>query len=162
MKAVMYGGGNIGRGFIGMLFSQSGYEVTFIDVAKAVVEEMNRERRYPVRIVYTGGHQDLLVEPVSAVDGNEQEKTAQTIADADIMATAVGVRVLPYIVPNIAAGIRKRREQNGGPLNIIICENLIDADKLNAALVQRDPINKFRPIIVQSCVIACPLKAKKR
>lgn len=138
MKAVMYGGGNIGRGFIGMLFSQSGYEVTFIDVAKAVVEEMNRERRYPVRIVYTGGHQDLLVEPVSAVDGNEQEKTAQTIADADIMATAVGVRVLPYIVPNIAAGIRKRREQNGGPLNIIICENLIDADKLMDSLLRKE------------------------
>ncbi|MCI9383732.1 MAG: mannitol-1-phosphate 5-dehydrogenase, partial [Lachnospiraceae bacterium] len=33
MKAVMYGGGNIGRGFIGMLFSESGYEVTFVDVA---------------------------------------------------------------------------------------------------------------------------------
>ena len=49
MKAVMYGGGNIGRGFIGLLFSQSGYEVTFIDVVDAVVESLNREKRYPVR-----------------------------------------------------------------------------------------------------------------
>ena len=31
MNAVMYGGGNIGRGFIGMLFSASGYDVTFIN-----------------------------------------------------------------------------------------------------------------------------------
>ncbi len=28
-KAVMYGGGNIGRGFIGKVFSDSGYEVCF-------------------------------------------------------------------------------------------------------------------------------------
>ena len=33
MKAVMYGAGNIGRGFIGQLFSQSGYE-TALDVYK--------------------------------------------------------------------------------------------------------------------------------
>ena len=32
-QAVMYGGGNIGRGFIGALFSQAGCAVTFIDVA---------------------------------------------------------------------------------------------------------------------------------
>ena len=34
--AVMYGGGNIGRGFIGMLFSASGYETQFVDVVDAV------------------------------------------------------------------------------------------------------------------------------
>ena len=32
-QAVMYGGGNIGRGFIGAMLSQCGYEVTFIDLA---------------------------------------------------------------------------------------------------------------------------------
>ena len=36
MKAIMYGAGNIGRGFIGALFAQSGYDVSFIDVAKPV------------------------------------------------------------------------------------------------------------------------------
>ena len=40
MNAVMYGGGNIGRGFIGALLSQSGYRVTFIDVAAPVVEHL--------------------------------------------------------------------------------------------------------------------------
>ena len=31
-KFVMYGAGNIGRGFIGQTFSKSGYEVVFVDV----------------------------------------------------------------------------------------------------------------------------------
>ena len=52
-KAVMYGGGNIGRGFIGALLSQSGYEVTFIDVAEPVIKALQEKRRYPIRIVST-------------------------------------------------------------------------------------------------------------
>lgn len=136
MNAVMYGGGNIGRGFIGALFSQSGYDVTFIDVADPVVDVLNRERKYPVRYVSTDKKEDIFVEPVSAVHGNNAELAAQTIAKADIMATAVGVRVLKFIAPNIAAGIRRRMQMSGKSLDIIICENLIDADKLLDSLIR--------------------------
>ena len=48
-QAVMYGGGNIGRGFIGALLSQSGYRVTFIDVAEPVVNALREKETYPVR-----------------------------------------------------------------------------------------------------------------
>ena len=130
MKAVMYGGGNIGRGFIGALFSASGYQVTFVDVAKPVVETLNREHCYPVRILSDKGHEDILVENVRAVDGNDGDAVAQAIAEADIMATAVGVNILKFIIPNLVAGIRRRMEQGGGPLNILICENLMDANKV--------------------------------
>lgn len=136
MKAVMYGGGNIGRGFIGMLFSQSGYDVTFIDVADSVVEALNREKKYPVRYVSAQGKEDVVVGPVSAVHGKEREQVIEAIANADIMATAVGVRVLKLITPNLVEGIRRRIKTKGEPLNIIICENLIDADKMLAALIR--------------------------
>lgn len=129
MKAVMYGGGNIGRGFIGMLFSASGYEVTFVDVAEEMIETLNRERKYPVRIVSNEGYEDIEVQRVRAVNGKNQELTAGVIAKADIMATAVGVNILPHIVPNLVMGIQRRMKEHGGALNIIICENLIDADK---------------------------------
>lgn len=138
MKAVMYGAGNIGRGFIGMLFSASGYEVTFIDVAENLIDALNREKKYPVRIVSNEGFEDIEVENISAVNGNHTGAAAEAIAEADIMATAVGVNILKYIVPNLAAGIRSRMEKGGGPLNIIICENLIDADKLLAKLIKAE------------------------
>jgi len=130
MKAVMYGGGNIGRGYIGTLFSASGYETVFVDVVDAVVNTLNQEHKYPVRILSNDGHKDIEVTNVSAVDGKDADAVAETIASADILATAVGVNVLKFIVPNIAEGIRRRMNRNGGPLDIIICENLMDANKV--------------------------------
>lgn len=130
MKAIMYGGGNIGRGFIGQLLSQSGYEVTFVDVVDAVVDTLNREHKYPVRILSNEGHKDVEVLNVSAVNGNNMDAVAEAIANADIMATAVGARILKFIVPNIVAGLRKRWAMGKVPLNIIICENLMDANKV--------------------------------
>lgn len=125
----MYGGGNIGRGFIGALLSQSDYEVTFIDVAEPVVKHLQEHKKYPIRIVDSHGYEDVWVENVTAVNGNEPE-AIDAIANCDIMATAVGARILKFIVPNIVAGLRKRWELNKNPLNIIICENLNDANKI--------------------------------
>ena len=136
MKAVMYGGGNIGRGFIGMLLSGSGYEVQFVDVVDAVINTLNEKHEYPVRIIRTGGHEDIAVKNVSAVDGKDPKAVAEAIAEADIMATAVGVNVLKFIVGNIAEGIKLRRSRGGAPLNILICENLMDANKVIEGMIK--------------------------
>lgn len=135
-KAVMYGAGNIGRGFIGALMSQSGYQVTFVDVAEPVVESLQTKGGYPVRYVSGEGHEDVWIENVTAVNGNDMDKVASIIAECDIMATAVGARILPYIVPNIVAGLRKRWQRGNAPLNIIICENLMDANKVLETLLK--------------------------
>ena len=132
----MYGGGNIGRGFIGALMSGAGYEVTFIDVAEPVVRELQERRCYPLRFVSNEGHEDLLVRNVTAVNGNDAEAASDVIARCAIMATAVGARILKFIIPNIVAGLRKRWARGGGPLNIIICENLNDANKIVEAMIK--------------------------
>ena len=50
-QAIHFGGGNIGRGFIGELLVRSGYEVTFVDVAEALVDEINARRSYDIEVV---------------------------------------------------------------------------------------------------------------
>ncbi len=130
MKAVMYGAGNIGRGFIGALFSQAGYEVTFVDVANPVVDALNCRNSYPVRVISSDGFEDISVNNVRAVNGKDIDATAKAIAEADIMATAVGVNILKFIIPNLIAGLRLRIKKGNAPFNIIICENLMDANKV--------------------------------
>lgn len=132
----MYGGGNIGRGFIGALLSQSEYEVTFIDVAEHVVKDLQEKHTYPVRYVSSEGYEDVWIKNVTAINGNDQAAAAETIAHCDIMATAVGARILKFIIPNIVAGLRQRWAENGAPLNIIICENLMDANKVVEGMIK--------------------------
>ena len=136
MKAVMYGGGNIGRGFIGATLSQSGYQVTFIDVAEPVIRALQEKHCYPVRYVSGEGYEDVLIENVTAVNGNDTEAASDAIASCDIMATAVGARILKFIIPNIVAGLRKRWAAGGKPLNIIICENLMDANLVIEGMIK--------------------------
>ena len=135
-KAVMYGGGNIGRGFIGALLSQAGYAVTFIDVAEPVVEALSEKHTYPIRYVDSNGFEDVWIHNVTAVNGNDTEAAAEAIAQCDLMATAVGARILKFIVPNIAAGLRKRWQSGKEPLDILICENLNDANKVLEELLK--------------------------
>jgi len=129
-KAVIYGAGYIGRGFIGQLFSESGYEVVFIDIYQELIDRLNTDGRYPVRILSHNGSREFFVENVRAVNGNSQAQVVAEIAGADIMATSIGVNILPKIAKTIAAGLKKRwADRNSGYLNIIICENLMDANK---------------------------------
>lgn len=135
MNAVMYGAGNIGRGFIGALFSQSGYRVTFIDVAKPVVEALQTRGSYPIRVIAEEEDVDYSVGPVTAVDGADTNAVAEAIAGADIMATAVGVKALKFIVPNIVAGLKERISKGAVPINILVCENLLNADRVLEGLI---------------------------
>jgi len=138
-KAVMYGAGNIGRGFIGQLFSESGYEVAFIDVNLDVINRLNSEGKYTISILSGSEIKDIQVTNVKGVDGRDISKAAAAIAEADIMATAVGVNNLPKITKNIAEGLKLRwKSGRMDPLNIIICENLINADHYLAELIRRE------------------------
>ena len=135
----MYGAGNIGRGFIGQLFSESGYETVFIDVNPVFIEALNTEHKYPVKIISDEGYKEITIENVRGVNGTDIDAVADEIATADIMATAVGANILKFIAKPVARGFEKRW-QNGNetPLNIIICENLLDANHHLARLVKEN------------------------
>ncbi len=123
-KAVQFGAGNIGRGFTGQLFSESGFEVVFVDVVDSLVDLINERKSYPIRIA-CDNPSTVIVSNVRAVNGKNIKAVADEIETADILCTAVGVNVLPKIAPTIAECIKTRSEANiKTPINIIICENL--------------------------------------
>lgn len=124
--AIQFGGGNIGRGFIGMLLAQAGYRLVFADVAEPILERLNADNCYTVHIMDTE-IEDVKIEGVSGVNSNGDEVVA-LIADPEttVLTTAVGLRILRFIAPAIVKGIQKRKADGVTvPMNIIACENAI-------------------------------------
>jgi len=136
----MYGAGNIGRGFIGQVFHDSGFEVVFIDVDQDVVSSLNKRRSYTQVIIDGDASRRREITGVQAVDGYDRDAVAREIAGCDIMAVSVGAAVLPHIAPFIAYGLALRTK----PLNILVCENLVHAPDVLRGLVAEhmdDPAN---------------------
>ncbi|MCM3143482.1 mannitol-1-phosphate 5-dehydrogenase [Brevibacillus sp. MER 51] len=124
MLAVHFGAGNIGRGFIGQLLQKAGYEIVFVDVNAALVDELNERKMYRVQLATTGKPESV-VEGVRAINGQDVAAVAEAIATADLVTTAVGPNILPHIAGAIAAGITRRLSVHAKPLNVIACENMI-------------------------------------
>jgi len=143
-KAVHFGAGNIGRGFIGLLLSQAGYHVTFVDVAAPLVNDINTLGKYNVQIF--GEAEKTLVENVSAINSNENlDALLDAIVEADIVTTAIGPNILKFIAPNIAKGLTKRVATNKTPLNIIACENMVGGSTVLKNFVYENLSDDVKP-----------------
>jgi mannitol-1-phosphate/altronate dehydrogenase len=59
--AVMFGAGNVGRGFLGQLFSESGLEVVFVDVDPELVHALDQHREYTIHLSPTKRMKGLIL-----------------------------------------------------------------------------------------------------
>jgi len=148
-QALVYGAGNIGRGFVGQLLYEGGYELAFIDVNKELIGLLNEKKEYPVKLVSNDSSREVVIKNVRGIDGSPENlgEVWDAISKAELMATAVGVNILKFIMKPIADGINKRfRDQNPVPLNIILCENMIGADKYMRAGILEHIEDGFRDL----------------
>lgn len=125
MKALHFGAGNIGRGFIGKLLAESNVELVFADANTALVEQLNQKKEYLVRVVGDTQQNDM-IRNISAVNAANSDDVVAQILDVDMITTAVGPNILPKIAATIAKGLVLRFEKGvEKPLNIIACENMV-------------------------------------
>ena len=168
MKLIQFGAGNIGRSFIGALFSRADWEVVFVDAVYPLVSLLNEKRFYTV-IIKREGREDekRIVGPVRAVFAGDADAVAFEIADCDLLATSVGKDSLPKIMPLIAAGLRARQAKCSRPLDIIIAENVRDVKDIflkgiRASLADNDfPLEDILGLAETSIGKMVPLSKKE-
>ncbi|MCC4248330.1 mannitol-1-phosphate 5-dehydrogenase [Microbacterium testaceum] len=136
MKAVHFGAGNIGRGFVGLLLHEGGYDLVFSDVSAPLVAAINAASEYTVHEVGEGGT-DKTVTGFRAIDSStDAEALVDEIATANVVTTAVGPTILKFVAPHIVAGLALR-DPSLPPLHIMACENAIGAtDQLREHVVE--------------------------
>ena len=117
----IFGAGNIGRSFVGRVFSDAGYEVVFFDVDRTVIDALNHRRSYDVVEKSDDiGERKTTVAPVRGVDAADAVAVAAELAQATIAATAVGGGAFPHVIEAIGKTLADRRE----PLDLIMAENI--------------------------------------
>ncbi len=102
MRAVHFGAGNIGRGFIGETLADNGFSIDFVDVNSTIIDALNERGEYDIELAAPGKKKIH----VSNVDGINNAKDPDKVVDAikatDTITTAIGPKILPIIAPLIA------------------------------------------------------------
>jgi len=165
-KIVVFGAGKIGRSFIGQLFSCGGYEVVFIDINSSLVEELNRRHNYNV-IIKAEKEEVINVRNVIGILSTNHAAVSDEVATSGILAVSVGLEGLAGTFPLIAAGLKKRYENDfNTPLDIIIAENIRNGaslfkKELTKLLPAQFPIDDFVGLIETSIGKMVPIMTKK-
>lgn len=154
MKAVHFGAGNIGRGFVGLLLHEGGYELVFSDVAGALVDAINATDSYTVHEAGPGGVDHVVTGFRAVNSADDPDAVADEVATADVVTCAVGPTVLRFIAPAIVAGLT-RRDAGLPPLKVMACENAIGAtDQLRTEIekIAEDPTLLERAVFANTAV----------
>lgn len=129
-EVVHFGAGNIGRGFIGALFAESGYHVSFVDIAEQIIDALNEKQTYQVRTA-AENQETATIHNVAGINSKKNpEKVVEAIGKAVYLTTAIGPKVLPFIAPLIAKGLTERLNHTDEKIYVIACENQINATDL--------------------------------
>ncbi|GCF93475.1 mannitol-1-phosphate 5-dehydrogenase [Enterococcus florum] len=123
MKAVHFGAGSIGRGFIADLLHDSGYEITLVDVNAQLNKQINQTHSYHLYVIEEK-YQEKTIDRVKALSPvDEAAEVIQEIVSANILTTAVWADNLPKVAPMISEGLHQRFLQSKERINVLACEN---------------------------------------
>ena len=137
-KIIVWGAGKIGRGFIADIFHQEGYKVCLIDEAKALIDQLNAQRKYSVIHASSDRIDTITIADYKALDTSQTDAITQEFIQTNLLALAVFPKNFETVAGQIRKFILQRKAQgNESPFNIILCTNLIHAGpKFEAFLTQ--------------------------
>lgn len=126
-KIVVFGAGATGRGHVGLLAWEAGYQIVFVDKNRDLVDALRRSGRYTVTL-YGGKPREIAVTPYRVYHHLQRQAIAEELRDAVLALTAVFDQNLSDVAETIAlAASVCRQAGRNTPLNCVACENMMDS-----------------------------------
>lgn len=136
MRAVHFGAGNIGRGFVGLILHRAGYHLTFVDVNEQLIETINAADSYTVTEVGEHPRQQTVTGFDAINSASNPDAAIAAVANADVVTCAVGPNAMRFIAPVIRAGLEQRERPE--KLTVMAVENAIGASDTLRGYVAAD------------------------
>lgn len=124
-SVAVLGAGMVGRGLVGELFAEAGWQVWMLDVDQTLVGRLVSDRGYR-HITVSGQERTEKWVPCSGAVAVSDPTAAELVAGAELVVTSVGAQRLPGLAGLLARAQRKA----GDPVDVILCENLGSADQV--------------------------------
>src|SRR5699024_2954688 len=102
------------------------FSINFVDINETIIEALKERKGYEIELA-AENKKHIAVDQVTGIN-NQKDPNAvvASVATSDIVTTAIGPNILPFIAELIAKGIHQRRlDKNQTPLDVIACENMI-------------------------------------
>jgi len=123
---LIWGSGKIGRGFVADLFAEADYQLNFIDANRELIEQLKRQRKYTIlKMSAKGKVSRKVIKDYEAYHISEKDIIRQRLLSVPLIAVAVYPSVYAEITREIAGAIELRARENSGPLDIILCANIL-------------------------------------
>lgn len=129
-KAVVYGGGQSGRGYVARYLKEAGYHITFIEVDPTLVNTLQEDNYFSIHF-YHKDRAPVLIDNFDAL--SIEDDLSEILKEAKIILTAVGEQNLPQV----ASSITKYLDKNELP-QLLTAEN-----GTNPARVLRKELEKI-------------------
>jgi mannitol-1-phosphate 5-dehydrogenase len=150
-SVVIFGAGAVGRGFIARLVTANGITPVFIEADVQLARRLDEAGRYVVRI--TGAEQkEHCISGYSVLTTEQCGEISRALFDCLFVATAVGGQNLETVARTVASGLADAAHQRDKPLNILLCENWPDAEKVLAEALLKVGCSEESFTCVRCCV----------
>ena len=135
-RVLILGAGSSGRGHLGQLAYEAGWDLVFADRNRELVDALREAGRYTVRLCTAQAERTVMVEGFRAYPIGDEEALVREALGALLALTCLFSHNLHQVAPLVARIVAARHAvEVAAPLNVICCENMQHSSSLLRAQV---------------------------
>lgn len=123
MNVVIFGAGNVGRGFLAEVIQNNEYKITFVDVNEELTNLLASKNEYTIKYA-SEKDEEIMIRNFDVINlRTNPEIVISAIKESDLILTAIGVKLLSTLNHFLEQGLNAKSKWT----TIIACENGIRA-----------------------------------